>query len=58
MVKLLNQQHIHYAVRGNGSSVMGFVMSAGAVIDLGRMKTIEFDEKNWLVQDRPRGSRV
>jgi len=29
---------------------MGFVMSEGAVIDLGRMKTIDFDEKNWLVK--------
>jgi len=50
VVKLLNQHHIPYAVRGNGSSVMGFVMSAGAVLDMGRMKTIAFDEKNWLVQ--------
>ena len=50
VVKFLNRHKIPYAVRGNGSSVMGFVMSAGAVIDLGRMKTIVFDEKNWLVQ--------
>jgi len=50
VVKLLNRRHIPYAVRGNGSSVMGFVMSEGAVIDMGRMKTIVFDEKNWLVQ--------
>jgi hypothetical protein len=53
IVKLLNRQHIPFAVRGNGSSVMGFVMSEGAVIDLGRMKTIEFDEKNWLVKVGP-----
>jgi hypothetical protein len=32
---------------------MGFVMSKGAVIDLGRMKTIEFDKKNWLVKIGP-----
>ncbi len=50
LVKFLNRHGIPYAVRGNGSSVMGFVMSEGAVIDLGRMKTIDFDEKNWLVK--------
>jgi hypothetical protein len=53
VVRLLNREHIPYAVRGNGSSVMGFVMSEGAVIDLGRMKTIDFDEKNWLVRVGP-----
>lgn len=53
VVKLLNSHNIKYAVRGNGSSVMGFVMSEGAVIDLGRMKTIRFDEKNWLVKAGP-----
>ncbi|MCA1745581.1 MAG: FAD-binding protein, partial [Bacteroidales bacterium] len=50
IVKLLNRQQIPFAVRGNGSSVMGFVMSPGAVLDMNRMKTIEFDEKNWLVK--------
>jgi len=53
VIKLLNTQKIQYAVRGNGSSVMGFVMSEGAVIDLGRMKSIAFDEKNWLVKVGP-----
>ncbi len=53
VIKLLNSHQIPYAVRGNGSSVMGFVMSEGAVIDLGRMKTIEFDEKNWWVKVGP-----
>lgn len=53
LIKILNSHKIPYAVRGNGSSVMGFVMSEGAVIDLGRMKTIEFDEKNWLVKVGP-----
>jgi len=53
IIKLLNRHKIPYAVRGNGSSVMGFVMSEGAVIDLGRMKTIDFDEKNWLVKVGP-----
>lgn len=50
VVKHLNKNNIPYAIRGNGSSVMGFVMSEGAVIDLQRMKTIEFDEKNWYVR--------
>jgi hypothetical protein len=53
LVKFVNHHKIPYAVRGNGSSVMGFVMSEGAVIDLGRMKTIEFDEKNWLARVGP-----
>lgn len=53
IIILLNKNNIAYAIRGNGSSVMGFVMSAGAVIDLGRMKTMEFDEKNWLVKTGP-----
>ncbi len=53
VIKLLNSHNIKYSVRGNGSSVMGFVMSEGAVIDLGRMKTIHFDEKNWVVKVGP-----
>jgi hypothetical protein len=53
VIKALNSHKIPYAVRGNGSSVMGFVMSEGAVIDLGRMKSIEFDEKNWVAKVGP-----
>jgi hypothetical protein len=53
VIKLLNSHKIPYAVRGNGSSAMGFVMSEGAVIDLSRMKAIDFDEKNWLVKIGP-----
>jgi hypothetical protein len=53
VIKLLNRYKIPYAVRGNGSSVIGFVMSEGCVIDLGRMKTIDFDEKNWVVRVGP-----
>lgn len=53
VVKLLNASKIPYAVRGNGSSVMGFCMTEGAVLDMGRMNTIEFDEKNWLVKTGP-----
>lgn len=50
VIRVLNRRNVPYAIRGNGSSVMGFVMTEGAVIDLGRMKTIDFDEKNWLVR--------
>jgi hypothetical protein len=53
LMKLFRTKNIPFAVRGNGSSVMGFVMSEGAVIDLNRMKTIEFDEENWLVKVGP-----
>lgn len=53
VIKILKKQDIPYAVRGNGSSVMGFVMSEGAVIDLKRMNSIEFDEKNYFVKTGP-----
>jgi hypothetical protein len=53
LMRLFKEKKIPFAIRGNGSSVMGFVMSEGAVIDLNRMKTIEFDEKNWLVKVGP-----
>ncbi|MGD9708175.1 MAG: FAD-binding oxidoreductase, partial [Candidatus Delongbacteria bacterium] len=53
IVKLCVKHSMPYAVRGNGSSVMGFVMSEGLVIDLNRMKDIEFDEKNWKVKVGP-----
>ncbi|MFC1551547.1 FAD-binding oxidoreductase [Candidatus Latescibacterota bacterium] len=42
-----------WAIRGNGSSVMGFVMSPGVIIDLHRMKTIDFDIDNWSVTVGP-----
>lgn len=53
IVVLCNQYNIPYAVRGNGSSVMGFVMSEGLVIDLIRMKSIEIDRANWCVSVGP-----
>ncbi len=40
-------------MRGNGASSHGLVFSEGAVLDLNRMKTMEFDEKNWLVKVGP-----
>ena len=53
IIKLLNRNKIPYCVRGNGASSHGLVFSAGAVLDLNRMKTIAFDEKNWSVNVGP-----
>ena len=53
IVKLLNKNNIPYVVRGNGASSHGLVFSEGAILDLNRMKTMEFDEKNWLVKVGP-----
>ena len=53
VINILNRFQIPYIVRGNGASSHGLVFSDGAVIDLNRMKTIEFDEKNWLVKVGP-----
>ena len=53
LVKLFNKNNIKYTIRGNGQNLLGFAVSEGAIIDLNRMKTIEFDEKNWLVNVGP-----
>ena len=53
IIKLLNKYKISYVVRGNGASSHGLVFSEGAVLDLNRMKTIDFDEKNWSVKAGP-----
>jgi len=53
VVKLLNKNKIPYVVRGNGASSHGLVFSEGAVLDLNRMKTMDFDEKNWSVKVGP-----
>jgi len=47
IVRLCNELALPYVVRGNGSSVMGFVLSEGVVIDVARMKSIEIDSENW-----------
>lgn len=41
---------VRYAVRGNGSSVMGFVLTPGLVIDTARMRWMEFSEEDWCVR--------
>jgi hypothetical protein len=53
LVKLLAESGVPYIVRGNGASTHGLAFSEGAVLDLNRMKTMEFDEKNWRVKVGP-----
>ena len=53
LVKLFNKNNITYTIRGNGQNLLGFAVNEGVIIDLNRMKTIEFDEKNWLVKVGP-----
>ncbi len=53
VIQLLNHFQVPYIVRGNGASSHGLVFTEGAVIDLNRMKTIEFNEKNWYVKVGP-----
>jgi len=49
IVILCNEHAVNYAVRGNGSSVIGLVFSDGIVIDVNRMKGIRIDRDNWCV---------
>jgi len=49
IVKICGENDLHYSVRGNGSSVMGFVLSPGVVIDTARMRRMDFDIKNRAV---------
>lgn len=53
LVKLFNTNKIVYTIRGNGQNLLGFAVNEGVIMDLNRMKTIEFDEKNWLVKVGP-----
>ncbi len=53
LVKLFNKNKIPYTLRGNGQNLLGFAINEGAIIDVNRMKTIEFDEKNWLAKVGP-----
>lgn len=53
IIRLCREVGMEYSVRGNGSSVMGFVMSTGLVIDTVRMKGIDIDKKNWCVTVGP-----
>jgi hypothetical protein len=53
IIRLLSNHKIPYVVRGNGASSHGLVFSEGVVMDLNRMKSIDFDEKNWSVKVGP-----
>jgi len=53
LVKLFKTNNITWTIRGNGQNLLGFAVNEGAIIDLNRMKTIRFDEKNWLVKTGP-----
>jgi hypothetical protein len=46
VLKVCKEEGIPYAVRGNGASVMGFVLSPGLVLDMNRMKGITVDPEN------------
>jgi UDP-N-acetylenolpyruvoylglucosamine reductase len=50
LVILFNKYKIPFTVRGNGANLLGFSIHEGVIMDLNRMKTLEFDEKNWLVK--------
>jgi UDP-N-acetylenolpyruvoylglucosamine reductase len=53
LVKLFGTHNVKYTIRGNGQNLLGFAVNEGVIIDLNRMKTIDFDEKNWLVNVGP-----
>jgi hypothetical protein len=53
IVKVANELDLPYVVRGNGGSVFGFVFSDGIVLDMQRMRKIEFDPENWSVSVGP-----
>lgn len=50
VVKLCARHGMEFAVRGNGSSVMGFVLTPGLVIDTARMYWMDFDQDRWCVR--------
>ena len=53
IVTLANELDLPFAIRGNGSSVFGFVFTDGIVLDMGRMRRIDFDVDNWCVSVDP-----
>ena len=53
LVRLFRKNKIRYTMRGNGQNLLGFAVNEGVIIDLNRMKTIEFDEKRWVVNVGP-----
>jgi hypothetical protein len=53
LVVLARDLGLPFVVRGNGGSVFGFVFTDGIVLDMNRMRTIEFDPENWCVSVGP-----
>ena len=53
LLKLLDETKIPWAVRANGTNILGFELSEGVVIDLNRMNEMAFDETNWAVRIGP-----
>jgi hypothetical protein len=50
IIRLLNELAVPFALRGNGSSVIGAVMTDGVVIDFNRMKSISIDPKRFTAK--------
>jgi hypothetical protein len=53
VISLANELAIPFAIRGNGGSVFGFVFTDGIVLDMNRMRRIDFDVDNWCVAVEP-----
>jgi hypothetical protein len=53
VVRLANELSLPYAIRGNGGSVFGFVFTDGIVLDMNRMRMIDFDLENWCAAVEP-----
>ncbi len=47
LVRLCRREGMEYTVRGNGSSVMGFVLGSGLILDMSLMGGISVDRRNW-----------
>lgn len=53
IIRLANDIGLPYAVRGNGGSVFGFVFTDGIVLDMNRMRGIEFNLPNFCAAVEP-----
>jgi len=53
VVLLANELGLALAIRGNGGSVFGFVFTDGIVLDMNRMRKVEFDLDNWVAAVEP-----
>ena len=53
LLRLFGRHGIPWAPRGNGSQNAGLSLTEGAIVDLGRMTGMAFDEKNWAVKVGP-----